>query len=92
MSYWTGPCCLCSHFLQKNGGKGCHAGQDLVFFNSYSLQKNGGEGCHPGQDLVLFTLVSYKRMEEKDVIVDRTLSISGTDLFYFLLIVRKATR
>ena len=53
MSYWTGPCCLYSYFLQKNGGKECHIGQDLV----------------------VFTLISYKRMEEKDVIVDRTLSI-----------------
>ncbi len=70
MSYWTGPCCLYSHFLQKNGGEGCHRGQDLVYL----------------------TLISYRRMEEKDVIVDRTLSISGTDLFYFLFMVRKATR
>ena len=30
MSYWTGPCCLYSDFLQKNGGEGCHRGQDLV--------------------------------------------------------------
>ena len=52
MSYWTGPCFL------------------FIF-----LQKNGGEGCHTGQDLVFFTRISYKRMEEKDVIVDRTLSI-----------------
>ena len=53
MSYWTGPYRRYRHFLQKNGEKGCHIGQDLV----------------------VFTLISYKRMEEKDVIADRTLSI-----------------
>ena len=51
MSYWTGPC----------------------FLYTYFLQKNGGEGCHTGQDLVVSNLISYKRMEGKDVILDRTL-------------------
>ncbi len=37
------------------------------------LQKNGGKGCHTGQDLEFSILISYRRMEEKDVIVDRTL-------------------
>ena len=50
MLYWTGPCCL----------------------NSYFLQKNGGEGCHTGQALAVFHLISYKRMEDKDAILDRT--------------------
>ena len=36
-------------FLQKNGGEGCHVGQDLI---PGFLQKNGGQGCHLGQDLV----------------------------------------
>ena len=53
MLYWTGPYHRYRYFLQKNGVKGCHIGQDLV----------------------VFTLISYKRMEEKDVIADRTLSI-----------------
>ena len=53
MSYRTGPCSLCSYFLQKNGGN----------------------GCHPGLDLTILNLISYKRMEEKDVIADTTLSI-----------------
>ena len=63
MSYMTGPCCLYSYFLQKNGGKGCHTGQDLVFF----------------------TLISYKSIEEKGVILDRT-------LFSLLLFPTKASR
>ena len=66
MSYRTGPCSLCSYFLQKNGGN----------------------GCHPGLNLTILNLISYKRMEEKDVIADTTLSIilsmsqsfNGTDL------------
>ena len=41
---------------------------------------NGGAGCHRGQDLlglellwIALEFISYKRMEEKDVIRDRTL-------------------
>ena len=30
MSYWTGPCCRHTYFLQKNGGEGGRTGQDLV--------------------------------------------------------------
>ena len=58
------------------------------FLYSYFLQKHRGEGCHTGQDLVFLTLISYKRMVEKDVIVDRTLlmsqSCNGTDFFFYL--------
>ena len=45
--------CFGVHFLQKNGGKRCHQGQDLVCSKFHFLQKNGGEGCHRGQALVL---------------------------------------
>ena len=30
MSHRTGPSLHCFYFLQKNGGIGCHLGQDLV--------------------------------------------------------------
>ena len=43
------------------------------FLYSYFLQKNGGEGCRTGQDLIIVIAISYKRMEEKEVILDRTL-------------------
>ena len=80
MSYWTGPCCRHTYFLQKNGGEGCHTGQDLVIvlgssFLLLSYKRMEEKGCHIGQDLVIVALISYKRMGEEDVIADRTLSI-----------------
>ena len=44
------------------------------------LQKNGGMGCRTGQDLIIVIVISYKRMEEKDVMLDRTLF--STHLFH----------
>ena len=42
MSHWTGPpCYLGSYLLQKNGGEGCHTGQDLAVFNLISYRRMG---------------------------------------------------
>ena len=59
-------------FIQNNGGKGANLGT-TSFPYRFFLQKNGGIGRHVGQDLVFFAFISYRRMEEQDVISDRAL-------------------
>ena len=60
--------CFDVHFLQKNGGEGCHRGQALV---SRFPTKEWGRRMSPWTGPCV--MVSYKRMEEKDVIMDRPL-------------------
>ena len=85
MSCRTGPCCLVSYkrmeeknvmpdrtllldHTQENEGKGCRTGQDLVaWFPTKEWRKR--MSCRTGP----CCLVSYRRMGEKDVTLDRTL-------------------
>ena len=74
MSYRTGPCLFSFRFLQKNGGAGCHRGQDLVGFGllwSSFPTKEWWKRMSPWTGPCV--IVSYERMEDKDVILDRTL-------------------
>ena len=80
MSHWTGPCLFEFHFLQKNGGAGCHRGQDLVGFEllwSFISYKRMEEQVVIADRTLLalncLEFISYKRMEEQDVTVDRPL-------------------
>ena len=55
------------HFLQKNGGEGCHRGQVLVLsFPIKEWRRRMSSWTGP------CFMVSYKRMEDKDVMLDRT--------------------
>ena len=65
--------CFGVHFLQKNGGGGCHHGQDLVYLNSISYRRMEEEDVITDRTLFALCFISYKRMEEKDVLVDRPL-------------------
>ena len=67
-------------FLQKNGGAGCHRGQDLVglkllwsSFPTKEWRKRLSLGTGPCWLEIALEFISYKRMEERDVTVDRLL-------------------
>ena len=59
--------CFELHFLQKNGGEGCHRGQALVLhfpIKEWGRRMSSWTGpCF---------IISYKRMQDKDVMLDRT--------------------
>ncbi len=58
---------LFQDFLQKNGGEGCHRGQVLVlWFPTKEWRRRMSSWTGP------CVMVSYKRMEDKDVMLDRT--------------------
>ena len=50
-------------FPQKNGGRGCHTGQDLVFFIVISYRRMEEKDAIQGRTSLSFN--SYKRMEER---------------------------
>ena len=51
---------LYSYFLQKNGGKGCHRGQDLVFFTRISYKRMEEKDVIVDRTLSIIFLMSQR--------------------------------